>query len=286
MPHTGSSSNHLEELVEKPSLPQKAAIVAKDIWKSYNGQTILKGLNLTVPEGKTLIILGRSGVGKSVMLRQILGLERPDQGYIEVGGIRITDLKQSELYPLMGQFGMLFQSSALFDSMTLEKNVSFYLDQHGKNIKKDEIKQRVSEALLKVGLEGFEKKMPSELSGGQKRRAALARLIIYQPKIMLYDEPTTGLDPITAMQINELIKQTQNELEATAIVVTHDINSALNIGDLFALHHDGKIHHLSDKEKFITNQDPMIREFFKDAIIPEKYVQLINEIKIKDAHYA
>lgn len=265
MPHTGSSSS------------PKAAIVVHELWKSYDGHSILKGLSLTVPVGKTLIILGRSGVGKSVLLRQILGLEKPDQGYIEVDGIRITDLKQAQLYPLMGRFGMLFQSSALFDSLTVGNNVAFYLNQHTNGITKEEINERVHEALKKVGLEGYEKKMPSELSGGQKRRAALARLIIYKPQIMLYDEPTTGLDPITSMQINELIEQTQEELQATSIIVTHDINSALCIGDIFALHHEGKIAHIDEKERFIANSDPLIADFLSNAMIADHYQKLINK---------
>jgi phospholipid/cholesterol/gamma-HCH transport system ATP-binding protein len=236
----------------------------------------LKGLSLSVPQGKTLIILGKSGVGKSVMLRQILGIEKPDAGHIEVDGIRITDLDRSDLYEMMGQFGMLFQSSALFDSMTIYENVAFYLHQHGHPKTKERlaekiVKERVENALEKVGLSGYSEKMPSELSGGQKRRAALARLIIYEPKILLYDEPTTGLDPITAMQINELIQKTQEELKATAIVVTHDMNSALEIGDLFALHHDGKIEHMDEKMRFIGCDNPLIRDFLSNAMIAEKY---------------
>jgi phospholipid/cholesterol/gamma-HCH transport system ATP-binding protein len=257
------------------------AIVAHNVWKSYGETPVLKGLDLNLPQGKTLVILGRSGVGKSVLLRQIVGIEKPDQGYIEVAGTRITDLKKADLYKLMSNFGMLFQSSALFDSMSVGENVAFYLKQHGdpktkNNIPKDEIQDRVHIALKKVGLEGYEVKMPSDLSGGQKRRAALARLIIYQPKIMLYDEPTTGLDPITSMQINELIVQTQADLQATSIVVTHDINSALDIGDLFVLHHDGKLQFIAEKEQFIQSGNPLIHEFLSNAVIPQKYTQFIT----------
>jgi len=273
MPATGSSLNLKPKAEEKG----KDAIIVHNLWKSYLGQPpVLKGLSLSVPQGKTLIILGKSGVGKSVTLRQILGLEKPDEGHIEVDGIRITDLTRNKLYEIMSQFGMLFQSSALFDSMTVGENVAFYLHQHGdpktkERIPESEVQMRVERALSKVGLSGYNKKMPSELSGGQKRRAALARLIIYEPKILLYDEPTTGLDPITAMQINELIKKTQEELQATAIVVTHDINSALEIGDLFALHHDGKIEHMDEKMEFIRSDNPLIRDFLSNAMIDEKY---------------
>jgi len=273
MPFTGSS------LVDKN--PEKIAIDVKDLWKSYSGTSILKGLDLTLPEGKTLIILGRSGVGKSVLLRQLLGLEKPDQGTIDVNGIRITDLNQKELLPLMSQFGMLFQSSALFDSMTIFDNVAFYLNQHGcpttkERLPQSEIQDRVEDSLKKVGLQGYEPKMPSMLSGGQKRRAALARLIIYKPKILLYDEPTTGLDPITSMQINELILQTQEELSATSIVVTHDIHSALAVGDFFALHHEGKLQYFDEKERFVKNEIPLIRDFFLHAGIQQKFSKLLG----------
>lgn len=268
-------------MTENSKTDSTPAIVAHNVWKSYGETTVLKGLDLVLPQGKTLVILGRSGVGKSVLLRQIVGIEKPEQGYIEVAGTRITDLKKSDLYRLMSNFGMLFQSSALFDSMTVGENVAFYLKQHGdpktrESLPRDEIEERVHVALKKVGLEGYEVKMPSDLSGGQKRRAALARLIIYQPKIMLYDEPTTGLDPITSMQINDLIIKTQADLQATSIVVTHDINSALDIGDLFALHHEGKLQFIDEKERFIQNGNPLVHEFLSNAVIPQKYTQFIT----------
>jgi phospholipid/cholesterol/gamma-HCH transport system ATP-binding protein len=274
MQYTGSSQ-------AEAKCPEKIAIHVRNLWKGYTATPILKGLDLALPEGKTLIILGRSGVGKSVLLRQLLGLEKPDQGTIDVNGIRITDLKQKELLPLMNQFGMLFQSSALFDSMTIYENVAFYLNQHGDPATKtklpiSEIKDRVAESLTKVGLADYETKMPSELSGGQKRRAALARLIIYRPKILLYDEPTTGLDPITSTQINELIIQTQHELQATSIVVTHDIHSALEVGDLFALHHEGKLQFFDEKDKFVQNENPLIRNFFLNAGIQQKFSKLLG----------
>ncbi|HXF29557.1 MAG TPA: ATP-binding cassette domain-containing protein, partial [Chlamydiales bacterium] len=230
-------------------------------------------------EEKTVVILGRSGVGKSVLLRHILGLEQVDQGTIDVDGIRITDLPRQELYQYLGRFGMVFQGSALFDSMTVAENVAFYLSQHGntttgEKFSEQELMDKAEEALIKVGLADFGKKMPSELSGGQKRRAALARLIIYRPKIMLYDEPTTGLDPITSGQINDLILATQQELKATAILVTHDLQSAMHVGDYFALHQDGKIHHFDEKERFIQSDEPVIQEFFKTiakAKLEKKY---------------
>lgn len=245
-------------------------IKVRNLWKRYGNTDILKGLNLDVYQGETLVILGRSGVGKSVLLRQIIGIEKPDRGTIEVDGTSITELTQYELYAAVKNMGMLFQGAALFDSMDLEENTGFHLKQHGdpltkKAIPADEIRQRVLTALDMVGLLGSEKKMPSQLSGGMRKRAGLARLIVYRPSILLYDEPTTGLDPITAQQINELIVQTQTELKATSIVVTHDINSALYIADRLALHQDGEIIHVAEPEVFLQIDNPTIR-FLRDSM--------------------
>jgi phospholipid/cholesterol/gamma-HCH transport system ATP-binding protein len=236
-----------------------------NLWKSYRSSSVLKGLTLFIEAGTTMIILGRSGVGKSVLLRQIIGLEKPDSGFVEVDGLRISDLSPRELYSNMKDFGMLFQSSALFDSMNIEDNVAFYFTEHKGRCTKSELRDRVDDALTKVGLAGYQKKMPSELSGGQKRRAALARLIIYRPKIMLYDEPTTGLDPITAMQINELLAATHEELKATTVIVTHDLVSALTLGDQFAMHHEGKIVSVNNKEDFLQSKDSLIAEFLHNV---------------------
>lgn len=239
-----------------------------DLWKSYGKLQVLKGLNLDILDGETLVILGRSGVGKSVLLKQIIGLEVPDSGYVEVEGERITDLTQRAFRAKIKPMGMLFQGAALFDSMDVGENTAFYLHQHPKSaFSESEIQDRVAYALKMVGLEGIQKKMPSELSGGMRKRAALARLIVYRPEIILYDEPTTGLDPITSMQINELINVTKHELKATSIVVTHDIRSALEVGDRLAFHEDGKIAEIAPKEDFFKIDDPILTEFFNNATI-------------------
>ena len=245
-------------------------IRVKNLWKSYGKNEILKGLTLEVKQGETLVILGRSGVGKSVLLRHIIGIEKPDHGSIEVDGVIISELKQTELYSAIRNMGMLFQGAALFDSMDLFENTAFYLRQHGdpntgKALPEKEIQSRVLAALKMVGLNGSERKMPSQLSGGMRKRAGLARLIVYRPSILLYDEPTTGLDPMTAGQINDLIVQTQNELKGTSIVVTHDLNSALHIADRLALHEDGKITHIAEPEAFFQIDNPII-DFLRQSM--------------------
>lgn len=244
-----------------------------EVWKRYGKLEVLKGLSLDIFDGETLVILGRSGVGKSVLLKQIIGLEAPDKGYVEVDGIRVSDLTSRVIRPQIKPMGMLFQGAALFDSLDVGQNTAFYLLQHYTSLSEAEVRDRVAHALKMVGLEGTEKKMPSELSGGMRKRAALARLIVYRPQIILYDEPTTGLDPITAMQINDLINQTKKELNATSVVVTHDIRSALEVGDRLAFHSDGKIAQVAPKSEFLQIEDPLLHEFFNNAIIDKKELE-------------
>jgi len=230
--------------------------------KTFGTLKVMADLNLDVKEGETLVILGPSGIGKSVLLKHIIGLCKPDAGTVEIDGTIISSLQEHELYKAVRNMGMLFQGGALFDSMNVEENTAFHLAQHGKpngeKYTKKELAAKVSEALEMVGLAGTEKKMPSELSGGMRKRAALARVIIYRPSIILYDEPTTGLDPIMAMQINELIVKTQKELKATSIVVTHDMFSALYVGDRLALIRDGKIAQIEEPDAFLKINDPLI----------------------------
>jgi phospholipid/cholesterol/gamma-HCH transport system ATP-binding protein len=233
-------------------------IKIRDLWKRFGKLQVLAGMDLDIQDGETLVILGPSGIGKSVLLKHIIGLLKPDSGSVEVDGVCITDLSGPDLFKAVQNMGMLFQGGALFDSMNVEDNVAFYLRQH-KELTRAEIADRVSHALELVGLQETQKKMPSELSGGMRKRAALARVIVYRPKVVLYDEPTTGLDPIIAMQINELIVKTKEELKATSIVVTHDMFSALYVGDRLALIRDGKIAQSGDPDTFVKIDDPLIR---------------------------
>ncbi len=242
-----------------------------DLWKSFGTIKVITGLNLQVMRGETLVILGRSGCGKSVLLKHIIGILKPDKGYVDVNGIRVTDLRSRQLYRAVKDMGMLFQAAALFDSLSVGENTAFYLRQHGDpetgdRIPEVDIQRRIKEALEMVDLSGTEGKMPSDLSGGMRKRAALARLIAYRPHLLLYDEPTTGLDPITAMQINDMILSTQKELGATSIVVTHDILSAIHVGDRICLHHDGKIQHIAPKNDFLKIDDPLVHAFIDSTL--------------------
>lgn len=248
-------------------------IRSNDLWKCYGKLEVLKGINLSIYEGETLVILGRSGEGKSVLLRQIIGIESPDKGYVEVDGEKIHELNQEKRIKAIKSMGMLFQGSALFDSMNVGENTAFYLRQHDEGYSEKEIQDRVKEALKMVGLEGTQQKMPSDLSGGMRKRAALARVIVYRPRIILYDEPTTGLDPITAMQINELINKTKDELKATSVVVTHDIRSAMEIGDRIAFQCDGVIRQIAPKNEFLKIKDEKLDAFFENAILTESYLE-------------
>jgi phospholipid/cholesterol/gamma-HCH transport system ATP-binding protein len=208
--------------------------------KKLGKNPVLRGVDLTIKKGETITVIGRSGEGKSVLLKHIIGLFRPDSGSVFVDGEDITRYKTAEIFGLRRRFGMLFQGSALFDSLTVEENVGLGLREH-KIHPQLEIKRIVREKLDQVGLTGIENKRPAELSGGMKKRVGLARAIAMSPEYILYDEPTTGLDPITADSINNLIVQLKTELKITSIAVTHDMASAYKISDRIAMLHDGRI---------------------------------------------
>ena len=230
------------------------------LYKSFNGQTVLNGLDLKIEKGKTTVIMGRSGGGKSVLLKHIIGLYKPDKGQVIIEGTDITRLREKELNEVRKKFGMLFQDAALFDSMTVGENVACPLVEHTR-LKPSEIRERVLEKLLMVGLKDVEQKMPSELSGGMKKRVGLARAIIMNPEILLFDEPTSGLDPIMADAIDHLIRETQEHLQVTSIVISHDIQSTLKIAHKVALLYQGEIVAQDTPEAFLGSQDPLIKQF-------------------------
>ncbi|MFC1658216.1 ABC transporter ATP-binding protein [Candidatus Omnitrophota bacterium] len=235
-------------------------IEIQDIYKSFNNHRVLDGLSLKIETGKTTVIIGGSGCGKSVMLKHIMGLLKPDKGRLLIDGQDITSLDENKFNRLRLKMGMVFQAGALFDSLTVGDNVGFALIEHG-NLPRDEIAGRVRESLSMVGLAGIENLMPAELSGGMKKRVALARAICIKPQIILYDEPTTGVDPITADIINELIKDLHDRLQVTSIAVTHDMTSAYKIADRIAMLYQGKIIACGTPEEIRNTDDPIVHQF-------------------------
>ncbi len=236
----------------------------RDVWKRLGKKEVLRGLDLDVPTGECLAIIGRSGTGKSVLLKHVVGLMKPDQGAVHVNGVDVSGLREKDLLELRRGMGMLFQGGALFDSMTVGENVGLPLREHTA-MPETQIDIVVSEKLSLVGLEGTETMRPSNLSGGMKKRAALARSLVLNPKIMLYDEPTTGLDPITSDLINRLIKRLQKRLGMTSIAVTHDMRSAYHIADRIAMLHEGRIHAVGTPEEIQATQDPAVRQFIEGS---------------------
>ena len=215
---------------------------------------------MSIPDGLSIVIVGGSGCGKTVVLRTIIGLISPDAGQVLIDGEDITQMDRKSLFRVRKKFGMLFQSAALFDSMTVEENVSLALREHTDQ-PEDEIRYRVQEKLRVVGLPGTEDKKPAELSGGMKKRVGLARALIMDPKFVLFDEPTTGLDPITARKIDDLIKETHDQLEITSVLVTHDMASAFHVGDRIAMLSDGEIVFDGTPDAFQNSTRDIVRQF-------------------------
>ncbi|MCM8760700.1 MAG: ABC transporter ATP-binding protein [Candidatus Omnitrophica bacterium] len=239
-------------------------IEIKDVYKSFNGHQVLAGTNLTINTGETTVIIGRSGCGKSVLLKHIIGLLKPDSGKILIDGKDITKMDEKELNSIRMRFGMLFQGAALFDSLNVLENVAFGMIEHT-NADEEAIKKRVKECLALVGLKGIEYKKPAELSGGMRKRVGLARAIALRPQIMLYDEPTTGVDPIMGDSINDLIIELHNKLKVTSIAVTHDMTSAYKIADRIAMLYNGKIIAEGTPEEIKNTKDPVVRQFITGA---------------------
>ena len=236
-----------------------------DLHKSFGKQKVLDGIDLQIEEAKTTVIIGRSGGGKSVLLKHIIGLLRPDRGQVLVDGTDIAKLGDRDLNEIRKKFGMLFQEAALFDSMTVGENVAFPLREHTR-MKEKEIRETVADRLRSVGLTGVEEKMPSELSGGMRKRVGPARALAMRPQIVLFDEPTTGLDPVMTEAINRLIIDTQKKFNFTCVVISHDIQSIFEIGDRIAMLYEGKIIEYGTPEELRASRNPVTVQFLSGSI--------------------
>ena len=230
--------------------------------KAFGAKKVLDGLDLEIDSGKITVIIGRSGEGKSVLLKHIIGLMKPDDGSINLDGQDITTISEREFNEVRKRFGMLFQGAALFDSMTVAQNVGFPLKEHT-DLHDDDILKVVSDKLRRVGLVGVEDMMPSDLSGGMKKRVGLARAIVMDPEIVLFDEPTTGLDPIMSDSIADLVLDTQRDLKTTYVLITHDIPFTYKIADKIAMLHEGRIIEQGSVEEMKANQNPIVRQFLE-----------------------
>ena len=244
-------------------------IEVRNVCKSFGAQPVLTGVDLKVETGESVVIIGRSGGGKSILLKHLIGLIHPDAGGVLIDGEEIGQMTERQLLKVRHKFGMLFQSAALFDSMTVEENVQFALVRERKWTT-EEIRRKVGEALEMVELQGTQHKMPAELSGGMRKRVGLARAIVYRPQIILYDEPTTGLDPIVADSIDQLIVRICAELKVTSVAVTHDMRSAGRIGRRILMLHEGRIHAAGTPEEIFDSTDPIVRRFVNGISDPKE----------------
>jgi phospholipid/cholesterol/gamma-HCH transport system ATP-binding protein len=245
-------------------------IEVRDLQKSFGAQKILDGVSLRIETGESVVIIGRSGGGKSVLLKHLVGLLQPDSGQVLIDGENIEPMSERELLRVRSKFGMLFQSAALFDSMTVAENVGFAF-RRNKNMSQSEIRRKVAEALEVVDLPGTENKKPSELSGGMRKRVGLARAIVYQPQIVLYDEPTTGLDPIVSDSIDKLILRVRDRFKVTSVVVTHDMRSARRVGQRILMLHNKKIYATGTPDEIFNSTDPIVRQFIDGVSDPKEH---------------
>ena len=245
-------------------------IEVRNLEKSFGAHEIFKGVNFRIERGESVVIIGRSGGGKSVLLKHLIGLLHPDEGDVLIDGESIVSMNERELLRVRRKFGMLFQGAALFDSMTVAENVAFAFRKE-RSIPESEIVSRVAEVLETVDLPGIEDKMPSELSGGMRKRVGLARAIIYEPQIVLYDEPTTGLDPIVSDSIDQLILRVRDRFDVTTVVVTHDMRSARRIGQRILMLHDRRIHISAPAEEIFKSEDPIVKQFVEGVSDPKEH---------------
>ncbi|MGA2554722.1 MAG: ATP-binding cassette domain-containing protein [Verrucomicrobiota bacterium] len=249
-------------------------IEVHNLKKSFGALRVLDGVEFAIEKGEAVTIIGVSGGGKSVLLKLLIGLIPPDGGEIHIEGQQITGMDERELLRVRRKFGMLFQSAALFDSLTVEDNVNFLLRREGRT-PAAEITRRVAEVLELVGLEGTQKKMPAELSGGMRKRVGLARAVVYRPEIVLYDEPTTGLDPIAADSIDQLISRVVETFNVTSIAVTHDMRSARRISRRILMLHEGRIYADQTPEEIFKSEDPVIHRFVNGIADPLEKSSLV-----------
>lgn len=250
-----------------------AQIVLRHVSKAFGRHVILKDVSLSIPAEQSVVIIGASGTGKSVLLKHIVGLLKPDRGQVWYAGRRIDNMAERPLMDIRKRIGFLFQMSALFDSINVGENIGFPLREHTRK-PADEIRGIVSEKLAMVGLKGIEKKMPMELSGGQRKRVALARAIALDPEVILYDEPTTGLDPVRADVINQLILKLQRELKVTSVTVTHDMGSAFKIANRILMLHEGKLIFDGSPEEIQASEDPRVKQFITGEASAEELAGL------------
>lgn len=244
--------------------PGEPVISIRGLHKSFGENHVLRGVDLDILKGETIVILGQSGCGKSVLLKHIIAVMRPDEGEIWMDGRNITELSESEINAIRRRFGFVFQGGALFDSMSVEENAGFGLAEHT-DMSPGEISRTVEEKLALVGLAGTETLMPAELSGGMKKRVAIARAIAFEPEIILYDEPTTGLDPVMADSMNKLMAKMQETLGVTSVIVTHDLKSAYEVGDRIAMLEDGVVKYCDSKENAPHSDNEEMRRFFRTS---------------------
>ena len=247
----------------------------KDVHKAFGPKQVLRGFSLTVDEGQTVVIIGFSGTGKSVAIKHIVGLLQPDSGEIWVDGNQVDRLSRQDLYALRGQIGYVFQFAALFDSMTIAENVAMGLRKQGKLTEK-EVMTRVDEALELVDLPDVQRRMPAELSGGMRKRVGIARAIALRPKYILYDEPTTGLDPVTSATIDGLMVRMREQLGVTGVVITHDMRSAYTVGTRIAMLYEGTVRQCGTVEEIQHTTDPVVRQFIEGRPTLEGSAPLIG----------
>ena len=243
-----------------PPAPEPV-IDVQDLYKSFAGFPVLKGINLKMMEGTTTVVLGASGSGKTVLMKHIMGLFKPDHGQVIVDGENVSTMSRQQLAVFRERMGMVFQSSALFDSMTVGDNVAFPLREHNPGLSEQEILEKVKEKLAVVDLHDVEQKYPAELSGGMRKRVGLARAIVREPKIVLYDEPTTGLDPLTTESVDEMIIHARERLSVTSVVISHDIGSAFHIGDRIAVINEGRIVEEGTPQEVRKTKEPFTQHF-------------------------